>query len=250
MNILLSNDDGIYAEGLKVLAENLRKEGNQVYVVAPNKERSGTGHGITIHRPLQVEEAFSDGKHFGYSVDGKPSDCVKLGYWGLFKDIKFDLVVSGINKGANLGNDVFYSGTVSAAAEGALLGIKAIAISLVCEKGNLFFSTAANFLVNFIKNIDKMEFPENSLLNINVPNIREDELKGFKYTIQGDRKYIDNFEERRDPRGNRYYWLNGEMTEKNVNPLYDSNAVNDKYVSISPLRLNLTDFEFFEKLNK
>ncbi len=251
MNILVSNDDGIYAEGIKVLVNTLRKSKYNVYVVAPKKEESGTGHGITLHRPLRVEEVKRGEDFFGYSVDGKPTDCVKLGYWGIYKDIKFDFIISGINRGQNLGNDLLYSGTVSAAAEGAMLGIKSIAISLdIREDKKEFYNTAAEFLLVFLEKIKNVEFPKDSLLNVNVPSLPADKIKGIRYTEQGDRKYRDDFIERIDPRGNKYYWLGGEVIESETGGNVDFNIVKEDYISITPINLNLTDKNFLEMLNK
>lgn len=251
MNILVSNDDGINADGIHILVNSLKSAGHSVYVSAPMKEESGTGHGVTLHRPLRVKEIYGkDGIFFGNAIDGKPTDCIKIGYWGIYKDIKFDLVVSGINNGENLGNDVLYSGTVSAAAEGALLGMKSIAVSLVSPKDNPDYESAAKFVVEYIESIAELKFPANTLLNINIPNIDYDSLKGYKYTIQGDRRYIDNFIERVDPRGNKYYWLGGEAEEYEDNPDADFMVVKEGYVSITPINLDLTDKNFLAELKR
>lgn len=251
MNILVSNDDGIHAEGIYVLVEELKRAGHNVYVVAPFKEESGTGHGVTLHRPLRVKEIYEkDGTLFGNAVDGKPTDCVKLGYWGIYKDIKFDLVLSGINSGENLGNDVLYSGTVSAAAEGAMLGMKALAVSQLASKEKFDYNSAAKFVIEYIESIKDVEFPNDTLLNMNIPNIPYENIKGLKYTIQGNRRYTDNFIERMDPRGNKYYWLGGEAEEYEENPEADFIVVKDGYVSITPINLNLTDTKFLAELKK
>lgn len=251
MRILISNDDGITAKGINVLRIALEKAGHDVYMVAPVKEESGTGHGVTLHRPLRVSEYIIDGNLIGYAVDGKPSDCIKLACWGIYKDIEFDMIISGINRGENLGTDVLYSGTVSAAAEGALTGVKSIAISMVKEKDKEFkFETASEFVVKYIEEIKNIDFPKESLININVPNLDYKDLKGFKYTKQGDRKYKDNFIERIDPQGNKYYWLGGEVFELENDKNADFNVVKEGYVSITPINLNLTDREFLERMKK
>lgn len=250
MKILVSNDDGINAEGIKILVKTLKKAGHDVKVSAPLKEASGTGHGVTLHRPLRVTEVYEDGELFGYAVDGKPSDCVKLGYWGLFEEIEFDFIISGINKGENLGSDVLYSGTVSAASEGALLGKKAIAISAVTKGEKPKYEMAADFIVKYLEDIKDVEFPRDSFLNINIPNVEEEKLKGYKYAKQGDRKYVDNFIERIDPQGNKYYWLGGEAVEYEKDPFVDFNIVKEGYISITPINLNLTDEKFMQNLKE
>lgn len=252
MNILVSNDDGIHSEGIKELVLALKKAGHNVYVSAPKFEQSGTGHGVTLHRPLRVENYIIDGEVFGVSIDGTPSDCVKLAYWGIYKDVKFDLLISGINKGVNLGSDVLYSGTVSAAAEGALLGIKSIAVSLEYNEKEMNYKHAAVFIKDFITKIGNLPFPRDVLLNVNVPNISADEVKGVKYTCQGDRKYRDDFIERTDPRGNKYYWLGGEVLEsfENKEQNIDFVALKEGYISITPLNLDLTDRSFLTVIEK
>lgn len=251
MKILVSNDDGIYADGIYALVEQLKSSGHEVYVSAPMKEESGTGHGVTLHRPLRVKEVYDDGEElFGYAVDGKPTDCVKIAYWGIYKNVKFDIMISGINNGENLGNDVLYSGTVSAAAEAALLGLKSVAVSLVSPGKNPDFKHAARFVAEYIEEIKELEFPRNTLLNINIPNLPYEHIKGYKYTIQGDRRYVDDFIERDDPRGNKYYWLGGEAKEYEENPEADFIVEKEGYITITPINLNLTDREFLNALKK
>lgn len=250
MKILISNDDGINALGLKTLVRELKLKGHEVLVSAPMKEESGTGHGVTLHRPLRVSEVYENGEFFGYSVDGKPTDCVKIAYWGIYKNEKIDIMISGINNGENLGNDVLYSGTVSAAAEAALLGLKAIAVSLVSPGKDADYSNAAKFVCDYIENIKDIEFPKHTLLNINIPNFKINNIKGYKYTIQGDRSYVDDFIERYDPRGNKYYWLGGEAKEYEENPESDFMVVKDGYITITPINLNLTDRHFLDMLKK
>lgn len=248
MKILISNDDGIYAEGIKILKKYLEADGHKVYVVAPVKEESGTGHGVTLHRPLRIKKVEINDDFFGYSVDGKPTDCIKLGYWGIYKDIDFDYVISGINRGENLGSDILYSGTVSAAAEATLLGMKSIAVSVKSNGEKYNYDTAAKFLIEYLKELESVEFPKETLLNINVPNINYSEIKGYNYTIQGDRKYIDDFIEREDPQGNKYYWLGGELEEYGDSSDIDFNTVKENKISITPINLNLTDYNFLRKL--
>jgi 5'-nucleotidase len=249
LNILISNDDGIYAEGIKILKEFLEKSGHKTYIVAPLDEQSGSGHGITLHSPLRIKKIERDGTFFGYGVNGKPADCVKIGLLKLFKDKDIDLVISGINKGTNLGTDIFYSGTFGAAAEGSLLGIKSIALSLcdISEKNH--FETAANFIIEYFNKIKDIKFPKDSLLNINVPNIPKQEVKGYLYTKQGDRRYLDNIVERIDTQGKKYYWLGGEASEKGEGLEIDFVAVKEKFVSITPIKLDMYSDEFRKLLD-
>lgn len=249
MNILISNDDGIYAKGIKVLEEYLRIAGHDTYVVAPMEEQSGTGHGVTLHTPLRLTKAYRNKNFFGYSVSGKPSDCIKVGFWEVFKDINFDFIISGINRGSNLGSDMLYSGTFSAAAEGALLGKRAIAISLVIDnQEKLHYETAAKFIVDYLEEVKNIQFPKDSLLNINVPNVKEEEIKGYKYTVQGDRRFKDDLIERIDPQGRIYYWLGGSAIEYEQNSDSDFVVVKENFISITPVNLNLSDKKFMNIL--
>ena len=249
MNILLSNDDGVFAEGIEVLAEYLLKNEHNVYIVAPSEEQSGSSQGLTLHTPLRVKKYPIKGIE-AFSVNGKPADCVKIAAWVLYKDIKFDLFISGINRGENLGSDVLYSGTVGAAAEACLVGIKSIALSLKKEGDIWRFNTAAKFIVNYLEKIEDLKFPENSLININVPNLEYEDIKGYKYTHQGARIYDDNFIRREDPKGDAYYWLGGEAVEKPDKPEADFLVIKEGYVSITPIKLNMTDESFLEILKE
>ena len=165
--ILISNDDGIQAEGIQTLTKKLREYGHDVYVVAPSEDSSGMSHGITLKMPLRYKEFELDGAFFGYMINGKPADCVKMARWEIYKDIEFDLMISGINRGANLGADLFYSGTFGAAAEATLLNIKSIAVSL-CEPFDEVenYDFVANFITKFLQSIDNIEFLKNYLINI------------------------------------------------------------------------------------
>lgn len=248
MNILVTNDDGVFAKGIKVLVENLKQAGHNVYVSAPLEEQSGMGHGITLHTPLRMQRAERDGVFFGYSVSGKPADSVKIGLLEAFKDIEMDYVISGINRGANLGTDMFYSGTFGAAAEGAFSGKKSIALSLVLSGDDAYFETAGKFITSFLDKISEIDFPQDSMLNINVPNIPHTELKGFKFTKQGNKKFLDDIIEREDTQGNTYYWLGGKPHEIGDEDDNDFIAVKNGYVSITPVKLVLDSDEFKDVL--
>ena len=247
MKVLLTNDDGIYSKGIEVLYNKLRKVA-EVVVVAPITEQSAIGHAITISNPIRIEEVFRHGKFFGYGVQGTPADCVKIAFDNILT-IKPDFVISGINHGANLCSNVIYSGTVSAATEGVMMGVRSIAISLASMKSH-DFSAAADFTVFFANKILNMNLPQNSLFNINVPAIKKEEIKGWKYTIQGKTKFLDTFEKRIDPRGRTYYWLTGEKQEVKYIENSDDAAINDGYISVTPLHCDMTNTELYNKLSK
>ena len=249
--ILISNDDGIQAEGIQTLTKKLREYGHDVYVVAPSEDSSGMSHGITLKMPLRYKEFELDGAFFGYMINGKPADCVKMARWEIYKDIEFDLMISGINRGANLGADLFYSGTFGAAAEATLLNIKSIAVSL-CEPFDEVenYDFVANFITKFLQSIDNIEFPKNHLLNINVPNIEGKKIKGYKLTNQGDRKYVENFDKRYDPHGGEYYWITGDAIETFEGYEDDWYVIKENYISITPVELNLSAQKFGSYLKK
>lgn len=250
LKILIGNDDGIFALGVRILANTLAQAGHQVTVVCPDRERSATGHGLTLHQPLRAEPVnsiFHD-KVVSWSCSGTPADCIKFALSAVL-DSRPDFVLSGINHGPNLGTDVLYSGTVSAAMEGALEGIPSVALSWAGFK-NFNFQPGANFALKLIQNLAKSEFTESPLLSINIPPVRETEIAGVLVTRQGLRRYIEKFERRLDPRGKSYYWLEGEIIEDIEQPadinlpshiLTDVQAIRDRYITITPLQYNLTN---------
>ena len=246
MKLLISNDDGVYALGIRTLANTLAEAGHQVTVVCPDRERSATGHGLTLHDPIRAEPISQifhpDIK--AWACSGTPSDCVKLALWALLEE-KPDLVLSGINHGSNLGTDVLYSGTVSAAMEGVIEGVPSIAFSLASFTSKEF-QPAADFACTLVRQFEKNPLPELTLLNVNVPAIEPSEIQGAIVTRQGVRRYIDVFEKRVDPRGKLYYWLAGELLEDIEDPDVptdvptDVEAIRDRYITITPLHYNLT----------
>ena len=245
-NILVTNDDGIHSRGIFRLWEAMEKIGNAT-VVAPDAEKSAVGHAITISDPIRIQEFKQNGGIRGYSVDGTPADCVKIAVTALCKKPP-DIVISGINSGANVGNNIIYSGTVSAATEGTMYNISSIAISLDSQKSQDFdFST--EIAQKVVKAVLKNGLPKGTLLNVNVPAIRPDKIKGIKITKQGHVFFKDRFEKREDPRGRQYYWMTGEI----VNPVdasdLDSSVLKDGYVSITPIHYELTNNSFLESLN-
>ena len=244
MRLLISNDDGIFSIGVRTLANTLAAAGHQVTVVCPDRERSATGHGLTLHQPIRANlvEGVFDPKITAWSCSGTPADCVKLALWSLL-DEKPDFVFSGINHGANLGTDVLYSGTVSAAMEGIIEGIPSLALSLTSFSAK-DFQPAANYARDLLKHLIENPLKELFLLNINVPPVSEAEIKGAKITRQGIRRYIEVFEKRTDPRGKIYYWLAGEVVEELEDPdgdretQTDVEAIRENYITVTPLQYN------------
>lgn len=250
-NILVSNDDGIEAPGIQGLVEELKKFAN-VYVCAPYRQQSAVGHSITIFYPLRAYEHYKDGELFGMAVEGTPADAVKIGVLFFFKDVKFDLVVSGINHGANTAINIIYSGTVSAATEGAILGIPSIAVSLTTFK-KVDFAAPSRIAAKIIKKIwedENISIHHGTLLNINIPSVEEHEIMGVKITKQGSSYWEDAFEVRSDPTGRDYYWLTGKMVIKDDSNEFDITAVSNKYISITPLHFNLTDNDTYEEIKE
>jgi len=248
-NILVSNDDGIEAPGLVKLVEELRSFAN-VYVSAPYRQQSAVGHSITIFYPLRTYEHIRDGKFFGVAVEGTPADAVKIGVLHFFKDIKFDMVVSGINHGANTAINIIYSGTVSAATEGTILKIPSIAISLTTF-AKVDFAEPAKIAAKILKQMwedDKINLHEGTLLNMNIPNAAAEDIKGVMITKQGKSFWEDSFEVRADPNGRDYYWLTGHMEYRDDDTAFDVAAVKDNYVSITPLHFDLTDYKTYEEI--
>ncbi len=243
--ILISNDDGINARGIKALISGLAGIG-ELTVVAPDREQSASGHSLTLQRPLRIEER-SPGY---YAVDGTPTDCVFLGINHIMRAQAPDLVISGINRGGNLGDDLTYSGTVAAAFEATLLGIPAIAISLE-YKGEFHFATAARAVREIAEKVLASGLPADTLLNVNVPDLSWDKLSGFRITRQGKRTYSDVVRENHDPRGRPYYWIAGEVMPADDDPEgSDAALVAAGFVSITPIHLDLTNYKAIAPLRQ
>ncbi len=249
MRILISNDDGIFSNGIQTLTKRLSQEADyQVYVVAPDRERSATGHALTLHDPLRVEEVALPGNAKGaWSTTGTPSDCVKFGISALLPEVP-DLIVSGINHGPNLANEILYSGTVSAAMEGAFLKIPSIAVSLA-GYGYNDFSVAAEFIARLLRVLPAMKLPGKTLLNVNVPAVPASEIKGVAVTELGVRLYDDHFDKRMDPRGRVYYWLSGHAVEESREEGTDTWAILNQMISITPIAFNMTNRETLKTLS-
>lgn len=247
MRVLLTNDDGIFAEGLHVLAREVQKVAD-IHVVAPDHEQSATGHSITMHRPLRVESVkflHSPGLR-AWAVNGTPADCVKLAVESILP-YKPDLVISGINRGANLGTDVLYSGTVSAAIEGVILGIPAIAVSLT-EYYEPQFEYAAEFVARLATVLFKQGVACDTLLNVNVPGVARENILGAVITKLGVRQYKNAFEERTDPRGRSYFWLAGELIDTEHDEDSDVSAIKQSKISITPIQHDLTNYKLINSL--
>lgn len=234
MNILLTNDDGIGSPALAALRRELQAFG-RVTTVAPDRNQSASSQSLTLHRPLRIHAHGED----VYSVDGTPTDCVLISFHGLLIE-RPDFVVSGINHGPNMGEDVFYSGTVAAAIEGALQGVPGIAASLVTRERTDFVEAAA-VVGQLVRQVLSRGLPERMLLNVNIPHRRRTELLGVQVTRLGTRVYEDTLVRKVDPRGHDYYWIGGEDPRWKPEPGTDYQAAHDGFVSVTPLHLDLTD---------
>ncbi len=238
LRVLICNDDGINADGIVALAREIRKIAD-VTVVAPSTQQSAVGHAITVNYPLRAVPWHVDNDLPGYAVEGTPADCVKLGVGFLMKE-KPDLVISGINHGSNTAINIIYSGTVSAATEGTILGIPSIAISLASSKST-DFDYAARFAGRLAALVAEKGLPVGTLLNVNVPGIPESEIKGIMVTTQGISTWVDRFDVRRDPANREYFWLTGSMNVIDKETSADHVAVMNGYVSVTPVKYELTD---------
>ena len=246
MKILLTNDDGIYSPGILSLKQTLKSIGS-VTVVAPDVQKSGVGHSITFSHPLRVRDVHLDGGFVGYGIDGSPADCVKIGVREIMKE-KPGLLVAGINIGANVGINVLYSGTVAAAIEGALLGIPSIAVSLEISELPPDVQSAAALTRDIISSIITREIPKGTLININIPLVPKNEIKGIKITKQYSGDFDERYDRRTDPRGSAYYWLAGTGWPEEDVIGTDMHALKGGYISMTPLKYDLTDNRFFKEL--
>jgi len=243
--ILVTNDDGIFAPGIKSLWKAMTEIGN-VTVVAPENEMSAVGHAITLSDPLRVDKIGRSDGFSGYAVGGTPADCVKIGVQSILNEPP-DVIVSGINLGENTGTSIIYSGTVSAATEGTMLNIPSVAVSL-CTNSNPDFSGAMNAAKIVVQKVLENGLPKKTLLNVNVPAIDSQEIKGIRVTEQGNVTYRDTFERREDPRGKIYYWMTGEILDPDTEIEKDHKAVTEGYVSVTPIHYRLTNHAFIDEL--
>ncbi len=240
--ILVTNDDGIYSKGILVLAKALRSVG-EVFVIAPDREKSAIAHSLTLHRPLRVEKI----KRNFYAIDGTPADCVHIGVSAILSE-RPQLIVSGINKGGNLGDDITYSGTVSAAMEATLMGIPAFAVSLVTDAEGTNYQAAASFAARLADAIFRNGLPKDTFLNVNVPDLSADCLLAPLITSQGKRLYEGLIINKVDPRGRDYYWIgSADLNFLDIDGS-DYAAISRGHISITPLHLDLTNYNSFAQL--
>ena len=250
MKILISNDDGILANGIRALTEALAPC-HDVYVVAPDRERSAAGHSLTLHTPIRVEEVEPKyGAKRCWMTTGTPGDCVKIAVNAILsEEEKPDLVISGLNHGPNLGADILYSGTVSCAMEGAMMGYPAIATSLTTMRNDYEdFKVAAEFIADLILKLDTYKIPPRTILNINVPGLEKDDIAGIAVTELGSRMFTDAYEKRIDPRGKVYYWMAGELINEPEDAATDIAAVRNNMISITPVTYDMTRINIMEEL--
>ena len=242
---MVSNDDGFFAKGLSVLINEIDDLG-EIFIVAPDRERSAVSHALSLHKPLRVKKI----KDRLFSVDGTPTDCVNIAVNGLLPK-KPDLIISGINFGPNLGEDITYSGTVSAAIEGSLLGIPSIAFSLATLDSPAYCTPAAVIAKKIIKFLLKKKITKETIYNVNFPNKKTcKSYKGIKFTKQGKRKYGEAIVEKIDPRGKKYYWIGGKDLGYEKIPDSDLVAVSNGFISITPISIDLTDYKTLEEIKK
>ncbi len=242
MLILITNDDGIYAEGINVLEKEIRKFADAL-VMAPDREQSASSHSFTLNRPLRIYNRGDD----RFTCDGTPTDCVMLGVHGILKHKLPDLLISGINHGANMGEDITYSGTIAAAIEGSILGIPSLAVSNTEPEDLDSYRAAAKFIAKLVKQIDDFDLPRGTFLNINFPTLKNGKFEKYRYTFPGRRVYNDIVVEKTDPRGRNYYWIAGDASWEEIKGS-DFEAVTTGHVSISPLKVNFADPETMEKM--
>ncbi|MFQ6616078.1 MAG: 5'/3'-nucleotidase SurE [Fidelibacterota bacterium] len=243
--ILVTNDDGIYTRGILELYRALEGLGERI-VVAPETEKSAVGHAITISDPIKVRSVARKDGFSGHAVGGTPADCVKLGVKALLKR-RPDMIVSGINRGANVGMSILYSGTVSAATEGVLLGIPSMAVSLDAWV-DPEYSYAAKIARRFTEMVFAHGLPPGTALNVNVPGVPEEEIRGIRLTRQGMSYYEEDFDRREDPRQRTYYWMSGRMVKSGDDADCDDTALRNHFVSVTPLHYNLTHFDSLKAL--
>ena len=243
--VLVSNDDGINAKGLNLLEDVLAPLAREVWVVAPETEQSATSHSLTLRRPLRIRSLAPR----RFAIDGTPTDCVLMGINEIMKDTPPDLVVSGVNRGGNLGEDVTYSGTVAAAMEGTLLGVPSIALSQVYKNGHpVEWGTAKKWTARVMKRLMKEGWPEGVLMNVNFPNVAAAKVIGIEVTRQGRRKIGSDMAHGTDPRGEPYFWIGAQRREERYRPGTDLEAIGRGAISVTPLSMDLTHGPTLKKL--
>jgi 5'-nucleotidase len=245
--ILVTNDDGINAPGLRILERVARALSSDVWVVAPETNQSGASHSLTMHRPLRIRKV----SRRRFAIDGTPTDCVLLALQTVIKDGAVDLVLSGVNHGANLGEDVTYSGTIAAAMEATLFNVPAIALSQSCRNGHpVKWATAEQHAPEVISRLLSEDWQKDLLMNVNFPDCAAGSVKGMQVTAQGKRKLGDELLERIDPRGEPYVWIGGLRVEEGFQDGTDLQAVAEGYISVTPIHMDMTHRASFERLRR
>lgn len=246
MHILISNDDGIDATGIRLLAEQIGRQVDRVTLVAPDRDRSGASNSLTLDRPIRVEKRDDD----VFKVFGTPTDCVHIGITGLLGD-EPDMVISGINAGANLGDDVLYSGTVAAAMEGRFLGLPAMAVSLAFDGGRpRHYASAARAAGILMNRLVEEPLPADTILNVNVPDLPWEEIRGFETARLGHRHRSEDVIPLDDPRGRRFFWVGAPGGEQDNGPGTDFNAIRRGYVSVTPIHVDLTRYQALDQVGQ
>ncbi len=245
MNVLLTNDDGFYAQGLWALFDRFIVN-HRVTVVAPDRERSAIGHAITLNQPLRAKRIFLNGFYSGYAVNGTPADCVKLGLLEILPD-RPDVVIAGINPGANVGANLNYSGTVAAAKEAALCGTIGIAISMA-DGQTPYYDDTARFAVQLGETVFKKGLPFGTFLNVNMPNLPLKQIAGVRISRQGVELLTEYVDKRTDPRNQTYFWQGPDMQSFGEDPAVDGAALDQHYISITPVKCDMTDYQVLEEL--
>ncbi len=248
-HILLTNDDGVFAPGLFALKTELERAGHRVTVCAPERQRSASGHSITLHKPLRMKQvALEDGSP-AWACSGTPADCVTLGLLELCSSDPAQLVVSGMNHGPNLGWDVTYSGTVSAAMEAVITGIPAIAVSAASYDETIHWTPGARYVAEtLVPAVTSRGLPPVTLLNVNAPSLPADQIRGVRLCTQGDRQYVDRLDKRTDPVGRPYWWLGGKIHSAETAEGTDTHAIGDGFITVTPIHLDLTAHAFLRDL--
>lgn len=246
MYILVTNDDGIDSAGIHALVQAMRRIG-EVVVIAPDRQQSAVGHALTVASPLRATPFHRDGEVFGFAINGTPADCVKLGVSTLLER-RPDIVVSGINHGSNTSVNAIYSGTVSAATEGTLMGIPSMAVSLATFDHSADMSLAADVAYQVASRLLDMRLPAGTLLNVNVPPVKREDFRGIRLTRQGHNEWNDGYDVRIDPQGRPYYWLTGEFITVRELSDGDDHVVKNGYAAITPIDYELTNFSVLESL--
>ncbi len=246
MRILVTNDDGIDSPGILALVKAMREVGD-VIVVAPDRQQSAVGHALTVSSPLRATPFHRDGEMFGWAINGTPADCVKLAVSTLLEH-RPDIVVSGINHGSNTSVNAIYSGTVSAATEGTLMGIPSMAVSHVSFDHRADMSLAGEVATKIASQLRSLDLPQGTLLNVNIPDVARDAFKGLRVTRQGHSVWKDYYERRRDPQGREYFWLTGEFVSVAEVDDADDIAVANGWAAITPIHYELTNFDAYRRL--